>query len=276
MERFITDLYSLKRRYRSVFPLSRIGFLFPCPIRPPATYTNKLELCLRLSSASPEAVDVIDGREYHTPFPHVILKLPGSVHTYQVETEREAVYLQYSPELEGAMREAGLLDIPRIWPAVITPELRTLFFRLRQLMDHLLEPGVIDRIDLVGMELFQMLIDQDSQRDRVPDEMESKIGRITSFFHLHFTEEIDLERLLRENGLSRRNFFRYWKKFHAEGPAEYLRELRLLHAASLLAETSLDTGEIARQVRLGNSSYLARLFRNRFGITPLGYRRGSD
>lgn len=272
MQRIIADVHHIRRRYRSVFPLSRIGFLFPCYSQENTTFTNKLELCLRISSSSSTAYDVIDGQEFHTPFPHVILKLPGSAHTYAIKTEREAVYLQYPSELLNAMREAGLLNTPRIWQVSITREIREILFRLRRLLYHVLEPGVIDRIDLTAMELFELLIEQDSQHNRISNEMKEKITEIASFFLLNFMNDIDLERLLRENGLSRRSFFRYWKKFHQIGPAEYIRDLRLRHAATLLVETSFDVAEIARMVKLGNSSYLSKLFRNHFGATPLQYR----
>ena len=39
-------------------------------------------------------------------FVDVVLKLPDSVHSYEVEGKREAVYLQYPPELEHAVAVA--------------------------------------------------------------------------------------------------------------------------------------------------------------------------
>lgn len=276
MKTLFTNVNQIKRRYSTVLPLSRIGFLFPCRPQKVSTFTNKLELCLRLSSGTSCAEDIIDGVAYRTPFPHVVLKLPDSIHTYDVETGREAVYLQYPPEQEEALRKAGLLDKPRIWPVCITPEIRTQLHRLRELLDRLLEPGAIDRIDLAAMELFEMLVEQDGERGALSGELEARIGRIATYFHLHFTEEIDMERLLKENSFSRRNFFRCWSRLHESGPAEYIRELRLNHAAGLLAETTLPIDEIARRVNFCNSSYLIRLFRARFGTTPLRYRTAAQ
>ena len=276
MKTLFTNVNQIKRRYSTVQPLSRIGFLFPCRPQEVSTFTNKLELCLRLSSGTSCAEDIIDGAVYRTPFPHVVLKLPDSIHTYGVETGREAVYLQYPPEQEEALRKAGLLDKPRIWPVCITPEIRTQLHRLRELLDRLLEPGAIDRIDLAAMELFEMLVEQDGERGALSGELEARIGRIATYFHLHFTEEIDMERLLKENSFSRRSFFRCWSRLHESGPAEYIRELRLNHAAGLLAETTLPVDEIARRVNFCNSSYLIRLFRARFGTTPLRYRTAAQ
>ncbi|MBN2640260.1 MAG: hypothetical protein JXR78_01265, partial [Victivallales bacterium] len=86
------------------------------------TYTNKLEFCLRYSSSEEYAVDLIDGKEYRTPYPHVIMKLPDKVHSYSINAPRDAVYFQYPPELEGEMRAAGLLEPPLCWQVEMSPE----------------------------------------------------------------------------------------------------------------------------------------------------------
>ncbi len=274
MKPVIANLKNIPRRFQVGFPVSRIGYRMPGLIQGRRVFSDKLEFCLRLTSAdgSP-ARDELDGVSYVTPFPHVLLKLPHSEHVYEVETEREAVYVQYSPELEAAMRKAGLFEMPRIWPVRLTPEIRSLLQKIRDDIDRLLEPGVIDQIDLLAMQLVQELIGQDSRRDEVPRELRQKIDRIATYFHLHFAEDFDLDKLLRSHGLSRRTFQRYWVKFHELPPTEYLRELKLQHVRTQLAESSLPVHAIAREANFRYSYYMCRLFRERFGMTPLQYRR---
>lgn len=273
MKSCIMNVEQIPRRSRAVFPLRRIGFHFPIQSQERRSYTNKLELCLRLSSDSSCAIDEIDGIRFETPFPHVILKLPDSVHTYAVEARRDAVYLQYAPELETAMREAGLLNTPRVWQVTITPEILAQIHRLHEMLPNSAQPGVIEQIDLAAMSLFEYLIAQDPVRNPVQEEVAERIGRITTWFHLHFTEEIELDMLLRKHGFSRRSFFRYWQRIHSVGPADYIRELRVRHAAELLIETSLPVNSIAMRVNLRNFCYFSRLFRRYYGVTPLQYRR---
>lgn len=270
----IIDTKDIPRRFRIGFPVSRIGFLFPNHPQAEAAFTGKLEFCLRLSSAdgSP-ACDVIDGIRYTTPFPHVVLKLPDSVHSYAIHTDREAVYVQYPPELEQAMRETGLFGKPRIWQVSLTPELHSLLRKLRENLDCLLEPGVIDRIDQLCLQLALELVGQDVRQEGLPPEIQQKIDRIASYFHLHFAEDFDLEKLLRNNGLSRRSFQRHWKKLHRLPPSEYLRQLKLQHVKMLLAESPLPVYQIARKANFPHTYYMCRLFRERFGLTPLQYRK---
>lgn len=214
----------------------------------------------------------IDGARCRTPFPHVVLKLPESIHTYGVKSDREAVYLQYPPELTGKMREAGLLDTPRIFPVAVTIEVRSLLLKLREELDNLPVSGTADRIDLFALLLWEELLKQDAGGEKNLREMAGKIDRIATFFHLHFADDFDLDRLLRNNGLSRRTFLRYWQRFHRTPPAEYVKELKLRHAKMLLEESPLSIYEIARKVNFRHSNYLCRVFRERFGVTPLQFR----
>lgn len=273
MKSCIMNVEQIPRRSRAVFPLRRIGFLFPIQSQERRSYTNKLELCLRLSSDSSRAVDEIDGIRFETPFPHVVLKLPDSVHTYAIDARRDAIYLQYAPELEEPMREAGLLNTPRVWQVTISPEILAQIHRLHEMLPDSAQPGMIEQIDLAAMSLFEYLIAQDPVRNPVQEEVAERIGQITTWFHLHFTEEIELDALLRKHGFSRRTFFRYWRRIHSIGPADYIRELRVRHAAELLIETGLPVNSIAMRVNLRNFCYFSRLFRRYYGVTPIQYRR---
>jgi AraC-like DNA-binding protein len=59
------------------------------------------------------------------------------------------------------------------------------------------------------------------------------------------------------------------------GPHQYLLELRLVRARSLLAETDLSVKEIATQTGFEDEFYFSRLLRQKFGITPSQWRTRS-
>ena len=46
-------------------------------------------------------------------------------------------------------------------------------------------------------------------------------------------------------------------------------------AADLLKETSLSVSEIGSSCGFGSSSYFGKLFKEKYGVSPLGYRQGS-
>jgi transcriptional regulator GlxA family with amidase domain len=55
-------------------------------------------------------------------------------------------------------------------------------------------------------------------------------------------------------------------------PHQYLLELRIVRARSLLAETELPVKEIAAQTGFGDELYFSRLFRQKLNLTPSQWR----
>lgn len=85
-------------------------------------------------------------------------------------------------------------------------------------------------------------------------------------------EDFHLDRIWRELGMSRPQFYR---KFHAiggENPAALFYHLRLEKAKKLLLETDLNISEIAFRVGFCNASHFTRKFSHSFGWTPTAFR----
>lgn len=270
MDYFNLDMSKLERKFRNVFPLSRFGTIYSHHNQS-MTYTNKLEFCLRYSSSEEYAVDLIDGKEYRTPYPHVIMKLPDKVHSYSITAPRDAVYFQYPPELEDEMRAAGLLEPPLCWQVEMSPEINSLLRKIKALALDSQDEYTADWIDIAALQIVEKLIAMRSDNDT--RFIEKGIRRIASYFNLNFTREIDLDELLKNNGFSHRNFYRHWKKFYNASPAEYVQELKLEYAKTLLLETTRSVFDISQELNYNNSYYLCRLFKQRFGITPHQYRK---
>ena len=62
------------------------------------------------------------------------------------------------------------------------------------------------------------------------------------------------------------------KKYTGLSPLQYLHELQINKAKSLLENTGLSVSEIGMQVGIENTNYFIRLFRKRMGVTPGQYR----
>ncbi len=66
------------------------------------------------------------------------------------------------------------------------------------------------------------------------------------------------------------------RKFHAAmslNPGEYLSQVRLQHALSLLRETELPVKEIAYECGIAGAGYFCRVVRRATGMSPVEYRR---
>ncbi len=73
-------------------------------------------------------------------------------------------------------------------------------------------------------------------------------------------------------GLSDKYTGRLFKKFESVGVAEYINEVRLMHAMQLLNNESLTVKEIMERVGIGSETQFFRAFKKKFGTPPGVYR----
>lgn len=85
-------------------------------------------------------------------------------------------------------------------------------------------------------------------------------------------EELTLKELSRQFHLSYNYLSRYFKKTFGINFSSYLNKVRLERAAGLLLHTDRDITQIALECGFSSSSYLGKVFRSVYGISPKEYR----
>lgn len=101
--------------------------------------------------------------------------------------------------------------------------------------------------------------------------IESAINRIQN----EFDRELNIKLLAQELGVSYSRFRHTFAAHTGMSPHQYLLELRLVRARSLLAETELSIKEIASQTGFEDELYFSRLFRQKLNLTPSQWRNRS-
>jgi len=86
-------------------------------------------------------------------------------------------------------------------------------------------------------------------------------------------ESRPLRDLAAEARLSESRFWHIFKDTHGVSPAQWLLDRRLARAIDALSTTDLSVKEISFRAGFGNQSHFSRLFRKRYGRTPVQYRR---
>ncbi len=81
-------------------------------------------------------------------------------------------------------------------------------------------------------------------------------------------ENIDFEKLAHMFGYSYSSFRKQFKKESGKSPLEYLIDLRMDRAASLLSSGQYTVSEVAYMVGYEDRSYFSRIFRKHKGCTP--------
>lgn len=89
----------------------------------------------------------------------------------------------------------------------------------------------------------------------------------------NMSEDVDMETLARDVGLSRPHFFKLFKKQMGVTPNIFLNTLRSEHAIDDLLNTQKTVTDIAFELGFSSQASFTRFFSTNVGIPPSEYRR---
>lgn len=84
--------------------------------------------------------------------------------------------------------------------------------------------------------------------------------------------EYTVDKLASDMALSRSNIYRRTQTILGITPSDFIRNVRLKHAAYLLAETDLPINQVAVSVGFASSSHFSQCFKKMFGVLPSEYK----
>jgi len=88
----------------------------------------------------------------------------------------------------------------------------------------------------------------------------------------HLTDTgFGVEPLAKALAVSQTQLYRKLQAVTGSGPNEFIRHIRLIRAADLLRNKAGNVSEVAYQVGLNNLSYFSKVFKEKFGVTPLEF-----
>ena len=102
---------------------------------------------------------------------------------------------------------------------------------------------------------------------------EPPIARVLSAIHTHPQREWTVDRLAAEANVSRSAFAALFARLVGQSPMQYLNQWRIGLAADQLSTTRQSVDTIARSVGFRTDRVFRRVFRQRFGMSPMQYRR---
>ena len=99
----------------------------------------------------------------------------------------------------------------------------------------------------------------------IPDALE--------YLERNYMKPLDITQLAAYFNMSRRNFFRNFKRSIGESPYRHLMNIRLRNVQEMLTKTSYPLEEVASRCGFANSQNLAYHFRKTFNVSPMQYRK---
>lgn len=98
------------------------------------------------------------------------------------------------------------------------------------------------------------------------------VRRAEDLIHERYAEDLNLDDLARDLGMSQRNFIRRFKEATGEAPRAYIQKLRIAVARQLLEEDHKTVQEIASAVGYEDIAFFRQVFRRHTGTSPAAYR----
>lgn len=102
-----------------------------------------------------------------------------------------------------------------------------------------------------------------------------KLRRALEYINQHLSEDVKIEEVAREVEQSAFHFAHAFRNSTGYTPYQYLMDQRMARARQLLKSTDLPVQDIASLTGFGSAVNFVRAFRQRVGVTPGEWRKGS-
>ncbi|ASA21219.1 helix-turn-helix domain-containing protein [Paenibacillus donghaensis] len=123
-------------------------------------------------------------------------------------------------------------------------------------------------------ELLYSLLSDASQLQL--SDAEAVLERVKTYIEQHYREDLSIQLLASEAGISARHFIRLFKQKYGLSAIEYLTEYRIRQARSLmLPQTNYELKDIAAYVGYKDIPYFRRKFKQITGVAPATFMRNA-
>ena len=131
--------------------------------------------------------------------------------------------------------------------------------------------GIMHNAD-VFFESIRIQFETCMQQTGDTDDMRNVIASVVRYIDRHYTEELTLELLTEQFGVSLSYLCHCFKRETGQSFTKYLTQRRLTRACELLARSDLTVTEIGEQMGYTDYCYFTKGFKKHIGISPSKYR----
>ena len=102
------------------------------------------------------------------------------------------------------------------------------------------------------------------------------VKRIMTYLGENYKSPISIGKIAEEMGINRSYMTKSFKNATGYSPSEYLVKIRMEKAKSLLTKTNFSISQIASEIGYADQLTFSRMFKKRFGESPMKYRKSVD
>jgi AraC-like DNA-binding protein len=174
--------------------------------------------------------------------------------------------------LAGSFADAAVAELREPEPIMALPAGSAPALFLSSLQERLAGPNRIDRYALtcLGYEFLVQLLKERSGSSATPEER--FLAEAGSFVARNL-RTASVATLAGHFGYGEKYFNDFFKRRAATTPHRFIVDRRLRYAASLLLGTRKRIHAVAAETGFSEDNYFSKVFRRRFGLSPVEYRR---
>ncbi|WP_337746527.1 AraC family transcriptional regulator [Victivallis vadensis] len=215
--------------------------------------------------------------EFHLAGPVVFLTSPRRYFEYWNDgTEpRHHLWCCFQGPRVERMIEGGLFPADAFPPVFTPPDPEDYLLRMRELiaLASSVRAGDNDRAVMRLEELLFRLQEPAADPGILPSPRAEHFEALLAGIERHPEQAWDFDKEARRLFISLNHFNRLFRAFCRTSPHRAVLDARMRRAAGLLLETHDSIREIAFAVGIDNEFYFSRLFKQRYRLAPLAYRR---
>lgn len=130
-----------------------------------------------------------------------------------------------------------------------------------------------DSLSVVALQAIALELVVTLARSRRSGRVPAAMARAEEYIRAHFLDAISLDDISTAACLHPATVARYFRRRHGMTVGEFIRYLRVEHAAEAIVRGRLSLADVAASSGFSDQSHLTRVFRRFKGTTPLAYRR---
>jgi transcriptional regulator GlxA family with amidase domain len=116
-------------------------------------------------------------------------------------------------------------------------------------------------------------IDRINKKTDDTPQSEHLFKKVLNYIDDNISENLSVNQISEANSIDRTYLYKLFQTHKGIGPSEYIQELKLQKACSLLRKSSLSITEISYETGFSSSSYFSKFFHSKLGIAPSTYRK---
>ncbi len=145
-------------------------------------------------------------------------------------------------------------------------------YDFNELISKLNRCETIDEVTQLFFNLFDHIIGKlDERKDSKYDILINKIVEMIN--NEYMRPDLTLESIAERVNMSNVYLGRLFKKLTSTSMVDYINDLRMKKAASLLSSSNIPIASVVEQTGFTNSQYFYKMFKKTYGVTPNEYRQ---